>query len=70
MAAELRRGMGRRNAPHCVVWRSALIEYAGGKGRQNEHHQGNVHSAHADARVYNAGGVGYRALAAVPRCAD
>lgn len=61
---------GRRNAPHCVVWRSALIEYAGGKGRQNEHHQGNVHSAHADARVYNAGGVGYRALAAVPRCAD
>ena len=48
----------------------ALIEYAGGKGRQNEHHQGNVHSAHADARVYNSGGVGYRALAAVPRCAD
>ena len=70
MAAELRRGMGRRNAPHCVVRRSALIEYAGGKGRQNEHHQGNVHSAHADARIYNAGGVGYRALAAVPRCAD
>lgn len=70
MAAELRRGMGRRNAPHCVVWRSALAEYAGGKSRQNEHHQGNVHSAHADARVYNSGGVGYRALAAVPRCAD
>lgn len=70
MAAELRRGMGRRNAPSCVVRRSALAEYAGGKGRQNEHHQGDVHSAHADARVYNSGGVGYRALAAVPRCAD